>query len=98
MARATKHPDPHVAGHALGAVTMLTVTKGADVLKNPDAVRCLVGHLRNRELTTRVDALRGIFTWVVFFSFCSGFSKPARRLLTPSRIAHTFWGPALVAV
>ncbi|KAG9024518.1 hypothetical protein FRB95_011377, partial [Tulasnella sp. JGI-2019a] len=62
MVSASKHPNPDVSGHAFESVNMLTVTKSADILKNPDAVKCLVGHLRNRELTVRVDALRAMFT------------------------------------
>ncbi|KAG8900695.1 hypothetical protein FRB99_005811 [Tulasnella sp. 403] len=62
MVRASKLPDEHTSGHAFNAVTMLTVMKNKDIHRNPEACRCLVGHLRHDELATRIDALRSIFT------------------------------------
>lgn len=62
MARASKLEDGHVAGHAFSSLTMLTVDKQQDILDSPEALRCLVGHLRHPELATRIEAFRAILT------------------------------------
>ena len=62
MVRASKVPDRHVSDHAFGTVTMLTVHKAEDILANDAAQECIVGHLRHPELTTRIGALRSIYT------------------------------------
>lgn len=41
---------------------MLTVDKHQDILDSPEALRCLVGHLRHPELTTRIEAFRALLT------------------------------------
>lgn len=60
MVRAFKLPDEHVSGHAFQTVTMLTDHKADDFHGSPEALRCLVGHLRHPELATRIAAFRAI--------------------------------------
>lgn len=62
MVRASKLSDSHVAGHAFSSLTMLTLDKHQDILDSPEALRCLVGHLRHPELTTRIEAFRALLT------------------------------------
>ncbi|KAG9015244.1 hypothetical protein FRB90_004864 [Tulasnella sp. 427] len=62
MVRASKLPDDHVAGHAFSSLTMLTIDKERDILDSPEALRCLVGHLRHPELATRAEAFRALLT------------------------------------
>ncbi|KAG9043260.1 hypothetical protein FS837_009826 [Tulasnella sp. UAMH 9824] len=62
MTRASKLPDSDVAGHAFSSLTMLTIDKQQDILESPEALRCLVGHLRHPELTTRIEAFRALLT------------------------------------
>lgn len=60
MVRASKHPSLEVSGHAFECLSVMPIVKGSEILKDKDAVHCIVGHLRSRELTTRVDAFRAM--------------------------------------
>ncbi len=60
MARASRLPDEHISGHAFETLATMAETKEREILQNTNAVRCLIGHLRDSELVTRMDACRAL--------------------------------------